>query len=352
MLYEVIKMLKAAVLGATGNVGQIFLQLLNDHPWFKVAVVAASEKNIERTYLKATKWRQPTPIPEDISNLDVVAIEPKAVKDVDVVFSALPADIARKAEENFAKAGYVVVSNASAHRMDPDVPLMNPEINCDHVSLIEKQRRKRKWDGAIVTNPNCSTSVLTLPLKPIYDKFGINKVIVSTMQAISGAGYPGVPSLDIVDNVIPFIEKEEEKMETETLKILGSPSKPADFKISASCHRVPTLDGHMEAVFVELKHDANSESVIAAMENFVGEPQKLELPTAPEKPVVVRHEEDRPQTRLDRMEGNGMSVVVGRVRKDHALRGVKFVALGHNTIRGAAGCGVLNAEYLKAKNFI
>ncbi|MBE0512562.1 aspartate-semialdehyde dehydrogenase [Candidatus Bathyarchaeota archaeon] len=345
-------MLKAAVLGATGNVGQIFVQLLNGHPWFKVSAVAASERSTERTYSEAAKWRQTMPIPEGVADLDVVDIEPKAVKDVDVVFSALPADVAGKTEENFAKAGYVVVSNASAHRMDPDVPLLNPEINCGHVSLIEEQRRKRKWDGAIVTNPNCSASVLTLPLKPIYDEFGINKVVVSTMQAISGAGYPGVPSLDIVDNVIPFIGKEEEKLETETLKVLGSPSEPAGFKVSASCHRVPTLDGHMEAVFVELKREAETESVIAAMENFVGEPQKLKLPTAPEKPVVVRREEDRPQTRLDRMEGNGMSVVVGRVRKDRAFRGVKFVALGHNTIRGAAGCGVLNAEYLKAKKFI
>jgi aspartate-semialdehyde dehydrogenase len=345
-------MLKAAVLGATGNVGQIFIQLLNGHPWFKVSVVAASERSTEKTYFKAAKWRQQTPIPEDVAELEVVAIEPKAVKDIDVVFSALPADIAVKAEENFAKAGYVVVSNASAHRMDLDVPLLNPEINCDHVILIEEQHRRRKWDGAIVTNPNCSTSVLTLPLKPIYDKFGINKVVVSTMQAVSGAGYPGVPSLDIVDNVIPFIGKEEEKVETETLKILGSPSKPADFKVSASCHRVPTLDGHIEAVFVELKREAEPGSVIAAMETFVGEPQKLKLPTAPEKPVVVRREEDRPQTRLDRMEGKGMSVVVGRVRKDPALKGVKFIALGHNTIRGAAGCAILNAEYLKAKKLI
>lgn len=345
-------MLKAAVLGATGNVGQIFVQLLNGHPWFKVSTVAASERSTGQTYSEAAKWRQQTPIPEDIADLDVVTVEPKAVKDVDVVFSALPSDVAEETEENFAKAGYVVVSNASAHRMDPDVPLLNPEINCNHVSLIEEQRKRRKWDGAIVTNPNCSTSVLTLPLKPVYDEFGINKVVVSTMQAISGAGYPGVASLDIVDNVIPFIGKEEEKLEAETLKILGSPSKPADFKVSASCHRVPTLDGHMEAVFVESKREAEAESVIVAMENFVGEPQKLKLPTAPEKPVVVRREEDRPQTRLDRMEGNGMSVVVGRVREDSVLRGVKFVALGHNTIRGAAGCGVLNAEYLKAKNFI
>jgi len=348
-------MMKAAVLGATGSVGQIFIQLLNRHPWFEVSVVAASEKSTGLTYAEAAKWRLPTPIPEGVSNLDVVDIEPKAVRnveDVDVVFSALPSDVAGKAEESFAEAGYVVVSNASSHRMDPDVPLLNPEVNCDHISLIEEQRRRRKWDGLIVTNPNCSATVLTLSMKPIYDDFGIKRMIVSTMQAISGAGYPGVASLDIVDNVIPFINGEEEKMETETLKIFGSPSKPADFKISASCHRVPTLDGHMEAVFIETKREADPESVMRAMEKFVGEPQKLKLPTAPAKPVVVKHSEDRPQTRLDRMEGDGMSVVVGRVRKDSVLNGVKYMVLGHNTIRGAAGCGVLNAEYLKAKKHI
>jgi aspartate-semialdehyde dehydrogenase len=348
-------MMKAAVLGATGSVGQIFIQLLSGHPWFEVSVVAASEKSTGLIYAEAAKWRLPTPIPEGVSNLDVVDIEPKAVRkveDVDVVFSALPSDVAGKAEESFAEAGYVVVSNASSHRMDPDVPLLNPEVNCDHISLIDEQRRRRKWDGLIVTNPNCSATVLTLSMKPIYDDFGIKRMIVSTMQAISGAGYPGVASLDIVDNVIPFINDEEEKMETETLKIFGSPSKPADFKISASCHRVPTLDGHMEAVFIETKREADPESVMRAMEKFVGEPQKLKLPTAPANPVVVKHSEDRPQTRLDRMEGGGMSVVVGRVREDSVLNGVKYIVLGHNTIRGAAGCGVLNAEYLKAKKHI
>jgi aspartate-semialdehyde dehydrogenase len=348
-------MMKAAVLGATGSVGQIFIQLLSGHPWFEVSVVAASEKSTGLTYAEAAKWRLSTPIPEGVSNLDVVDIEPKAVRkveDVDVVFSALPSDVAGKAEESFAEAGYVVVSNASSHRMDPDVPLLNPEVNCDHISLIDEQRRRRKWDGLIVTNPNCSATVLTLSMKPIYDDFGIKRMIVSTMQAISGAGYPGVASLDIVDNVIPFINDEEEKMETETLKIFGSPSKPADFKISASCHRVPTLDGHMEAVFIETKREADPESVMRAMEKFVGEPQKLKLPTAPANPVVVKHSEDRPQTRLDRMEGGGMSVVVGRVREDSVLNGVKYIVLGHNTIRGAAGCGVLNAEYLKAKKHI
>jgi aspartate-semialdehyde dehydrogenase len=345
-------MLKAAVLGATGNVGQIFVQLLDGHPWFETTVVAASERSEGRTYGEASRWRQSTPMPEAVTQLDVVAIEPKAVKDVDIVFSALPSDVAKKAEEDFAKAGYVIVSNASAHRMDPDVPMLNPEINCSHVSLIEEQRRKRKWDGAIVTNPNCSTTVLSLALKPIYDHFGINSVIVSTMQAISGAGYPGVASMDIIDNVIPYIGGEEEKMETETQKILGSASKPADFKVSSSCHRVPVIDGHMEAVFVDTKKKAEPDAVAEAMESFVGEPQKLNLPSAPEKPVVVMKEIDRPQTRLDRMEGKGMSTVVGRIRKDPVLNGVKFLALGHNTIRGAAGCGVLNAEYLKAKKFI
>jgi len=348
-------MMKAAVLGATGAVGQIFIQLLSGHPWFEVSVVAASERSTGLKYSEAAKWRLPTPIPESVSNLDVVDIEPKAVRnieDVDVVFSALPSDVAGKAEESFAAAGHIVVSNASSHRMDPDVPLLNPEVNCDHISLIDEQRRRRKWDGLIVTNPNCSATVLTLSMKPIFDDFGIERMIVSTMQAISGAGYPGVASLDIVDNVIPFIRDEEEKMQIETLKIFGSPSKPADFKFSASCHRVPTLDGHMEAVFIETKREADPESVMTAMEKFMGEPQRLKLPTAPANPIVVKHSEDRPQTRLDRMEGGGMSVVVGRVRKDSVLKGVKYIVLGHNTIRGAAGCGVLNAEYLKAKKYI
>jgi aspartate-semialdehyde dehydrogenase len=345
-------MLKAAVLGATGNVGQIFVQLLDGHQWFEVTTVAASERSAGRTYGEASRWRQSTPLPEAVSPMEVVDITPQAVKDVDIVFSALPSNVAGKVEEDFARAGYVVVSNASAHRMDPDVPMLNPEINADHVSIIEEQRKRRKWDGAIVTNPNCSTTVLTLPLKPIYDVFGITSLIVSTMQAISGAGYPGVASMDIVDNVIPYIGGEEPKMESETQKILGTATTPADFIVSASCHRVPAIDGHLEAVFVETKKNAEPEAVAEAMENFVGEPQTLKLPSAPEKPVVVTWEKDRPQTRLDRMEGKGMSTVVGRIRKDPVLKGVKFIALGHNTIRGAAGCGVLNGEYMKVKKFI
>jgi len=345
-------MLKAAVLGATGNVGQIFVQLLEGHPWFEVTTVAASKRSKGRTYGEASRWRQSTPIPKAVTPMEVVDISPKAVKDVDIIFSALPSDVAGKVEEDFAAAGYVIVSNASAHRMDPDVPMLNPEINCSHINLIEEQRRNRKWDGAIVTNPNCSTTVLTLPLKPIYDVFGIKNVVVSTMQAISGAGYPGVASLDIIDNVVPYIGGEELKMESETQKILGTASKSANFKVSSSCHRVPTIDGHIMAVLVETKKHAEPAAVAEAMENWVGEPQELKLPSAPEKPVVVTWEKDRPQTRLDRMEGKGMSTVVGRIRRDSVFDGVKFIALGHNTIRGAAGCGVLNAEYLKEKKFI
>jgi aspartate-semialdehyde dehydrogenase len=345
-------MLKAAVLGATGMVGQLFINLLNGHPWFKVSVVAASERSTGQKYSEAAKWKLSTPIPNSICDLEVEDITPDSVKDVDIVFSALPAEVAGKTEEDFAKAGYVIVSNASSHRMDPDVPLLNPEINYDHLCLIDEQRKRRKWSGAIITNPNCSTATLTLALKPLYDEFGINKTIVTTMQAISGAGYPGVASLDIVDNVIPFIRSEEEKMQIETQKILGTASTPADFKVSASCNRVATLDGHTEAIFVELKQEATPESVIESFERFVGKPQKLKLPTAPAKPVVVKHEEDRPQPRLDRMEGGGMSVVVGRVRKDLTMGGIKFIALGHNTIRGAAGVGILNAECLKNEKYI
>ncbi len=345
-------MLKTAVLGATGMVGQIFIQLLYGHPWFEVSVVAASERSAGMKYSEAANWRLASSIPENVTDLEVVEIRPKAVKDVDLVFSALPAEVARKAEEDFAKAGYIVVSNASAHRMDPDVPLLNAELNCNHISLIDEQREKRHWEGAIVTNPNCCTAILTISLKPIYDEFGINRVVVSTMQAVSGAGYPGVASLDIVDNVLPFIPNEEEKIQRETLKILGSASKPADFKISASCHRVSTIDGHMEAVFIEPTREADPEAVVNSMERFLGEPQELKLPTAPTKPIVVKREEDRPQIRLDRMEGRGMSVVVGRVRRDPVFAGVKYIVMGHNTVRGAAGCAILNAEYLRIKKYI
>lgn len=344
--------MKAAVLGATGTVGQRFIQLLSGHEWFKVTCLAASEKSVGKSYADAVGWKVSGAIPKEVIDLEIVSVSPKAVEDVDLVFSALPAEVAEKVEVDFAKAGFTVLSNASSHRMEADVPLLNPEVNAEHVRLIEKQRRERGWDGAIVTNPNCTTAVLTLSLKPIYDSFGIKSVIVSTMQAISGAGYPGVASLDIVDNVIPFIRKEEEKVEIETQKMLGSLDKPAQMIISASCHRVPTIDGHMEAVFIGLEKEVKPEDIADAMRNFVGEPQRLKLPTAPDRPVIVREEEDRPQVRLDRMAGGGMSVVVGRIRKDDVVGGVKYVVIGHNTIRGAAGCSILNAELLKEKGYL
>jgi len=288
-----------------------------------------------------------------VADLTLVTPTPKEVGDVPLVFSALPSSVAGPIEENFAREGYIVVSNAASHRMDEDVPILNPEVNPEHIHLIEEQRKRRKWDGAILTDPNCSTAVLTLSLKPLLDRFGLTRVIVSTMQALSGAGYPGVPSLDILDNVIPFIPKEEEKLETETRKILGGIDKPADFEVSTSCHRVATLDGHLEAVFTGFK-DKNFEveEVIEVMKNFRSEPQKLNLPTAPKDPLLVRPEPDRPQPRYDRMEGRGMTVVIGRIREDRALGGVKYLALGHNTVRGAAGSAILIAELLKAKGYI
>jgi aspartate-semialdehyde dehydrogenase len=343
--------MKAAILGATGLVGQRFIQLLNDHEWFDVTTLTGSERSSGVLFGDAVNWRMETRLKKEVAELRVQPSEPKDV-DADVVFSALPAEQAQGIEEDFAREGFAVVSNASAHRMDPDVPLMNPEANFTHLSLIDEQRRKRKWDGAIVTNPNCTTAVLTLSLKPISTTFGLRNVIMSSMQALSGAGYPGVASLDITDNVIPFINEEEEKVQRETQKILGGVGHSAEFNVSTSCHRVPVIDGHTEAVFVQTEKPASPEEVARCMREFTAEPQKLKLPTAPERPLVVRQEHDRPQPRFDRNEGHGMSVVVGRVRSDPVFSGVKYIALGHNTIRGAAGCAVLIAESMKSQGYL
>lgn len=345
-------MLKVAILGATGMVGQKFIELLQGHPWFKIEALAASERSIGIKYGQLAKWRLPVPIPEDVRDLEVLPVDPKIVGDVDIVYSALPAEEAGRVEEEFAKEGHMVFSNASSHRMDEDVPILNPEVNPEHARVVDEQRQRRGWSGAIVANPNCTTAILTLSLKPIQEEFGIRRILVSTMQALSGAGYPGVPSLDIADNVIPFIKSEEEKVQRETQKIMGGAGKPAGFKVSASCHRVSVADGHTEAVFVETEKEAGPEAVAEAMAKFLGEPQRLGLPTAPKTPIIVSHEEDRPQPRLDRMEGKGMSVVVGRIREDTALSGIKYVLLGHNTVRGAAGCSILNSEYFKSIGYI
>ena len=343
--------MKAAVLAATGLVGQRFIQLLDGHPWFEISTLTGSERSSGMKFGEAVNWRMDTVLKREVAELTVQPTDPKHV-DADVVFSALPAEQALQVEQDFAKEGFAVISNASSHRMDPDVPLMNPEANFNHLTLLDEQRRKRKWDGSIVTDPNCTTAVLTLPLKPISNVFGLRNVVVSSMQAASGAGYPGVASLDIIDNVIPFINGEEEKVQRETQKILGEAGRPANFNVSASCHRVAVLDGHTEAVFVQTEKPASPADVVRCMEEFRAEPQKLKLPTAPERPVVVRTQQDRPQPRFDRDEGRGMTVVVGRVRDDPVFSGVKYIALGHNTIRGAAGCAILIAESMKSQGYL
>jgi aspartate-semialdehyde dehydrogenase len=283
-----------------------------------------------------------------VANADVESVEKAG--DVDLVFSSLPGDLAGPVESEFA-AFYPVFSKASAHRMEKDVPLIIPEINSDHVDLVKIQQKARGWKGFITTDPNCSTIQLAITLKPLM-QFGLKEIIVSTMQALSGAGYPGVSSLDIIDNVVPFISGEEEKMEVEALKVLGSFNgnavQNADFKLSASCNRVNVKDGHLESVFVKLERNPPIREIEAAFANFKGEPQRLKLPSAPERPIVVRHEKNRPQPRFDRETGGGMSVVVGRIRKDPIMT-FKYMCLGHNTVRGAAGAGILSAELYVAK---
>jgi len=346
--------IKVGILGATGAVGQRFVQLLDGHPWFEIAALAASEASAGKTYAEACTWRISADMPASVREMEVRPIEPGF--EADIVFSALPGSVAGPVEEAFAAAGYAVCSNASAHRMDPDVPLLIPEVNPQHLGLIPHQQRNRGWDkGYIVTNPNCTTIHLALALQPLQRTFGLEYVVVSTMQALSGAGYPGVPSWDIVDNVMPHTYGEEWKVENEPRKIMGQFQGDrivdADFVISAHCHRVAVLDGHVEAVSVKFKQPATLDEVIAAFSEFQAEPQELDLPSAPRRPVVVRAEMDRPQPRLDRMAEQGMASVVGRVREDPVLD-VKFLVLGHNTIRGAAGASILNAELLVAKGYL
>jgi aspartate-semialdehyde dehydrogenase len=347
---------KVAILGATGAVGQRFIQLLQGHPWFEIEVLAASERSAGKKYKNACNWLMESNMPQEVAEMSVVNSNVESVSKagkVDLVFSSLPGDLAGSVEAEFA-AVYPVFSKASAHRMDKDVPLLVPEVNPEHVALIPLQKKTRGWEGFITTDPNCSTIQLAITLKPLM-RFGLKQVIVSTMQALSGAGYPGVASLDIIDNVIPFIPKEEEKMEEENLKILGTFNgkevQNADFALSASCNRVHVKDGHLESVFVKLDSNPTVNEVEEAFRNFKGEPQQLKLPSAPENPIVVKKEPNRPQPRYDRDEGKGMSVVVGRIRKDPIMT-VKYMCLGHNTIRGAAGAGILSAELFAAKDLI
>ncbi len=340
---------RLGILGATGTVGQRMIALADGHPQFVVTAVAASERSQGRPYGEACVWRLPGEMPAAVRSLPVRSPEPPL--DCDLVLSSLPAEVAGDVETQFAEAGYPVVSNSSSHRMDAGVPLLVPEINPGHLALLEP----RGGGGFIVTNPNCSTIMLALALAPLQARFGVEAVVVTTFQAISGAGYPGVASLDIMDNVVPFIANEEEKIERETLKILGRVGggaiQPAGFPVSAQCHRVPVVDGHLAAVRVRLSRSAEPSDLREAFTSFRGPPQELALPTAPACPILVRHEPDRPQPRLDRDSGAGMSITVGRILRDRVM-GHRFVVLSHNTIRGAAGAALLNAELLLARGHL
>jgi aspartate-semialdehyde dehydrogenase len=341
------------ILGATGVVGQRFVQLLENHPWFEVAWLAASDRSEGKPYGEAARWRLKTPMPSKIAGMQVSPATPDGAPKV--IFAALDTAIALEMEPKFAQAGHAVITNSSALRMQKDVPLVIPEVNPDHIKLLECQAWRKKSNGFVVTNPNCSAIGLVIALKPLQERFGIDTINVVTMQAISGAGYPGVPSLDILGNVIPYIPKEEEKMEEETRKLLGkldgSGIVSADFAMSAQCNRVAVEDGHTESVFLKLKKKAAAEEVIAAWNEFSSVPQELKLPSAPEKAIQYATQADRPQPRLDVESGRGMTTTVGRLRPCGVLDW-KFTVLSHNTIRGAAGAALLNAELLKVQGYL
>jgi aspartate-semialdehyde dehydrogenase len=343
--------LRVGILGGTGTVGQRLVAMLEGHPQLVVTAVAASDRSQGKTYGEACVWRLPGDMPSALRALQVRPPEPPL--DCDIVLSSLPADMAGRAEARFAAAGYPVISNSSSHRMDDDVPLLIPEVNAGHLAMIAG--RPGRGGGFIVTNPNCTTIMIALALAPLQARFGVEAVVVTTLQAISGAGYPGVPSLEITENVVPYIGGEEEKIERETLKILGSVEgarvRPAEFPVSAQCHRVPVVDGHMAAIRVQLGRKAEPGELRDAFTSFRGVPQELGLRTAPRCPILVRDEPDRPQPRLDRDAGGGMSITVGRIARDRVLSH-RFVALSHNTIRGAAGAAILNAELLLAQGYL
>jgi aspartate-semialdehyde dehydrogenase len=348
------KEFRVGILGATGVVGQRFVQLLQNHPQFEITALAASDRSQGKSYEDACTWRLPGEMPESVKQ--IIVQPPAPPLDCDFVFSSLPTDVAKQAEEDFARAGCPVISNSSPHRMVPDVPLLIPEVNPQHLELIDAQRTNRDYNkGFIVTNPNCSAIAVVMALAPLHIKFGVTSCIVTTMQALSGAGYPGVASLDATDNVIPFIGGEEEKVEAETRKILGTVSQgeilDADLQVSAQCNRVNVSDGHMASIRVSFLKKASIDEVRKALSSFRSVPQDLQLHSAPAIPVIVRSEIDRPQPRLDRDAGNGMSVTVGRIMPD-SIFDFRFVALGHNTIRGAAGAAILNAELLVAKGYL
>ncbi len=341
------------ILGATGVVGQRFIQLLEAHPWFEVAWLAASDRSEGKSYGEATRWRLKTAMPAHVRDLVISPASPSGAPRV--IFAALDAAIARELEPQFAAAGCAVVSNSSAFRMDPSVPLVIPEVNPDHLALLEQQCWRKQSGGYIVTNPNCSAIGLVVALAPLDRRFGLDSIFVTTMQAVSGAGYPGVASLDILGNVIPYIAKEEEKMEEETRKLLGKLNggsvADAGFRMTAHCNRVAVEDGHTESVSVKLNRAAERDAVLAALSGFKSVPHELGCPSAPEQAIAYDSAADRPQPRFDVDRGNGMTVSVGRLRPCGVLDW-KFTVLSHNTIRGAAGAAVLNAELLKVQGYL
>lgn len=336
------------ILGATGSVGQKFIELLQDHPWFTITALAASGRSAGKAYKNAANWFQEKALPAEIADMTVSACEPDLP--CRIVFSGLDAAVAGPIEEAFAETGYIVISNAKNHRMTPDVPLLIPEVNPEHLALLKKQ----KYKGLILTNPNCSTTGLVMALKPLHDAFGIDKVSVVTMQALSGAGHPGISSLDIIDNVIPHIGGEEDKMQTETLKLLGKCNgEKIDFagiRISAQCNRVPVINGHTESVSLSLKKDVKKKELIRVWREYSSEPQRLGLPSAPDPAIMYFDDPRFPQPRLHRELGGGMTVSIGNLR-DCAILGHKFTVLSHNTVRGAAGGAILNAELLVKKGY-
>ena len=343
---------RVGILGATGLVGQRLIEGLAGHPWFEVSGLAASERSAGKRYGDVCGWVLGSPMPEAVAGTIVTRCEPGALDECDLVFSALDRPVAAEVEPAFARAGFAVVSNASAFRQAPDVPLVVPEVNADHLAMVAHQGH---GGGFIVTNPNCSATGLVLALAPLHRAFGIRRLFVSTMQAVSGAGTAGPSALQMVDNVIPFIPGEEEKLEEELSKLLGDRDggtvRKTEIPVSAHCHRVPTIDGHLEAVSVELDGDPSPDEAIECLRGWRGQIEADRLPSAPAQPVEVRSEPDRPQPRLDRDAGKGMSAVVGRVRRCPLL-GLKFVVLSHNAVRGAAGGTLLNAELLAARGLL
>ena len=344
------KRIPVAVLGATGAVGQAFVRLLVNHPWFELAEVAASERSAGRSYAEATRWIGDDAMPISVARLTVLECDPRRVQSP-VVFSALGAAAAGQVEAAFARAGRAVLSNARNYRMEPDVPLVIAEVNPDHLEVLEQQRKNRSWSGAIVTNGNCAAIAAAMPLAPLHQGYGVKRVFAATMQAVSGAGYPGVASLDILGNVIPYIKDEEPKVEAEIRKFLGRRGdgriEDADIVVSSHTNRVPVQDGHTVLMSIELERKADLSEIQTTLARWRGASEACGLPSAPERPLILASDPDRPQPRRDVNAGNGMSVTVGRVRED-PLFDVRLVALGHNIIRGAAGASVLNAELMAA----